>query len=192
MDNNMMEVSSLDKDYPSGSLSVRKSEDTGKLTKKPTIEKLDTGKRLSMGFDALLHEVLIPSLLKVGANALHQVVDLLIFQDPSRIGNGRKSSSDGIYVSYSSSYDGSERRRYHSDSILVDHFASKDEAWDVLRWMKKKIRNNGSVSLGHLYDYIGESRAGNSTDFTIVWNDLDDASVYGGGRDWTLELPNPD
>lgn len=187
----MSEVSSLDASYPSRSLSVTVSEDTAQLKKKPTIAKMDAGKRIQTGFDALIKEVLVPSLLKVGANMAHQLVDLLIFQDPSRIGNGGKRDSDGVYVSYSDRFDDRGRRRGRSETILIDHFNSRDDAYSVLRWMKKRIKNHGDISLGQLYDYLGESRAGNSTDFSICWTDLDEASVFGGGHDWTLELPEP-
>lgn len=184
------EISSLDADYPRNSLYSGGSEDFSseeKPSSKPIIKKNTRGNQIIDGFKNVVDTVLWPALQRTASTMLKQMIDVLIYQGK---GPNRSDSGDGLYISYRDS--GSRPLRMaRSEGIVLDDFRSRDDALMTLRWMRDRISRSGRVTVGALYDYLGESKNATMLDFSRGWSDLTDASIVRNGSRWSLELPEP-
>lgn len=192
------EISSLDADYPRNSLYVTEEQAEAKentekadLSSKPRIAKNTWGKQVSDGFKQVVDTILWPALKRTASDMMKRMVDVII--DPGRP-VGRSGSNSDMYTPYNSLYSGNGVRfggRFRPSNFLIEDFNTREEAASVLAWMRNQIRMNGRVSVGRLYDYIGESGSASSVDFNRCWTNLDDASIIRNGYKWALELPEP-
>lgn len=182
------EISSLDADYPRNSLYSNNNyaENDLKLSQKPTIKQNTVSNQIADGLKNVVDTVLWPSLKRTLSTMLKQMIDVLI--DPGKTLSREK---DSVYRSYDSPERFGGYRSLRKNGITIDDFATKEDAQKVIRWLRIQIAANGKVSLGYLYDYLGESKRSTSLDFDRVWYDVDDVSVVRTGNSWSLELPEP-
>lgn len=169
---------------------------TGKvITKKPSIGK--KFKEVFIGDETadvksyVLLDVIVPAIKDLISDVVTGGVDMVLFGD--RRTRSRRSSGPGQYTSYSSYYNKptqtksrpSEARGGYAVREII--FETRGEAEDVLGNMIDTIKDYGMVSVGDLYDMIGEPGA--FTDNAWGWVDLGSASVRRVREGYTLVLP---
>ena len=190
------EISSLDEDYPRNSIYVKeeKDEDHIELTSKPRITQNTWLNQIVNGFQNVVDTVLWPALKRTASAMGKQMIDIIIWQG-NPPGRGSKDNSD-LYTQYNSMYDRNSIR-YNGGGydfgrrFVIEDFNTRDEAASTLSWMRRKINADGKVTVGRLYDFIGESGASSTVDFSRAWRNVDDASILRNGMKWSLELPEP-
>lgn len=164
----------------------------GKVKKKSEIKKFsdvflaeDVG---NVG-NYILMDVVIPAIKKTLSDIVRDGVDMMLF------GGRRSSGSSGTnarYVSYSKMSDRRDERRdypenrtrFSYDSISLD---SRGDAELVLSRMEDAIEEYGTVSVGDLYDLVGQSC--DHTAYNYGWMNLRNAKVISTRDGYMLDLP---
>lgn len=168
------------------------------ITKKPSFGRkfkdVFLGEESSDVKGYILLDVIIPSIKDLISDVITGGLDLLLFGE-HRSRGGRRGNS-GSYTSYSSYYDTKRQPKrdskvsgvrgggYYVRDII---FSSRGEAEEVLGNMIDTIKDYGMVSVGDLYDMVGE--AGAFTDNAWGWFDLGQASVRRVREGYMLALP---
>ncbi len=134
----------------------------------------------------VLRQVLLPAATKTVNDMLHKFIDSLMGQN----GYTSKDMNDSPYVSYRRYYDEPRRtvvgydERRAPDEI---EFYTKDDAIKALKFLQRRIANDGSVQVGTFYDYCHQGTT--HTDFDWGWFALDEVGAIFNGKKWTLDLP---
>lgn len=146
----------------------------------------------------LLMEVLIPGI----KNTILDILSMMFFGEvDSRSRRGSKRDRDSR-VSYSSYYRGSSDRKerdyrrkrddYESDdnvdfrNIVLRH---RDDAERVIEEMRKRIRDNNSVSVADLLDLI--DKPGRYTDNNWGWDDERDIGIRRVSSGYLIDVAEP-
>lgn len=143
----------------------------------------------------ILLDVLIPAIKDTISDVVSGGLDMLLFGEHRN--RGRRSNNTGSYVSYSSYYANGKQNQTRTRSVPSRGgsgyavrditFESRGEAEEVLGNMIDTIKDYGTVSVGDLYDMIGEP--GVFTDNAWGWFDLGSASVRRVREGYMLILP---
>lgn len=145
--------------------------------------------------DYILDEVIIPKARDTAYDILEKLCNGV--KDGAHdilYGKGSHRSSSGTYVNYGSYYE--ERRErsnerpvyrragYSYDDIIL---ATRGDAENILREMRRLISKYGVVSVSDLYDMLGV--LGNFTDNDYGWSDLSGAVAVRVRQGYLLKLP---
>lgn len=145
--------------------------------------------------DYILDEVIIPKARDTAYDILEKLCNGV--KDGAHdilYGKRSHSSSSGTYVNYGSYYE--ERRErsnerpvyrragYSYDDIIL---ATRGDAENILREMRRLISKYGVVSVSDLYDMLGV--LGNFTDNDYGWSDLSGAVAVRVRQGYLLKLP---
>lgn len=141
-------------------------------------------------WEAVLMDVLIPSLKKLVSEGINTASDLLIYGE-ARGGRNRSDSK----VSYRKYYDDRDRRESESRRRDVDSrfdyyeivYETRGEAENVLRKMRETLDKYQLVSVGDMYDFSGESAP--FTSHNYGWTSLRAAGVRRVRDGYILDLP---
>lgn len=150
-------------------------------------------------FDYIVGDVLVPAFKDMVTDAATQAMELRFFGDtrPNRR-RPTQSSSGGFgsrsnYTNYNS-YSSPQRRddRPHRSRSSHDFddivLSSRDEAMDVLGTMNDYIGKYDQVSVGDLYELVGETA--HAMDYKWGWTTLEGAGVRRvGNQSYLLVLP---
>lgn len=188
----MAEIRLNDNLYPSNSKNTKEKKVEKVIEGGVKTRKMPLSKRLTHTFIAddvddvksyIFMEVLVPAVKNTISEMVSKALDLMFWGDAG----GKKSK--GSYISYSS-YSSKPKRTSNKKStdfrdIIYD---TRAEAEEVLSNMMDLIVDYGAVSVGDLYDLVGET--GTFTDNKYGWVDLAGAKVHmvrGGG--YSISLP---
>lgn len=165
-----------------------------------TTRKKPLGKKFSENFlgddiqnvrGYIIFDVIIPAIKETISSVVSNGVEMLLFGEPKANKVGKKN---GSYVSYSSYYNKSERRKPNTSNRGDRHdfrdiiLETRGEAEEVLSNMVDLVYDYGAVSVADLYDLVGIT--GNFTDNRYGWTDMSGSSVArarGGG--YIIDLP---
>lgn len=182
-------------EYPGNSKLSQKKEELEKQKEKPkklvsgSIKKKTLGKKFAEVFFSddvvdvksyLIYDVLIPALKNTINEAISSSVEMLLFGDVRPRGAAANKNQSKTYVSYSNYYtkdkeprpSTSPRRNYFSEEVMIP---TRQEAEEVLYWMKESIKDYGSVSVADFYDLCDITSE--FTDNKYGWTNLDTAYI---------------
>ncbi len=143
----------------------------------------------------ILSDVLIPAIKDTLADMATSAINMAFYGD-TRGTRTNRSKGSNIYRGETRSYEncyvnshGVDRRdrgrdRYDLDNIT---FSSRSDAEEVLDVMVDFIDRYDMVTVGDLYDLIGEQTR--TKDFNYGWTQLGSARIRPYGRGYVLELP---
>lgn len=200
-----------EEDYPSNAIETKKDipKDEplameGKVKQKRSLTKSirdefvdDEGPSIG---EYILFDILVPAIRDMLADIGHSAIDMAT----GGRGGGRRYSSYSrdrrdSYISYNRFYDDRRGRRDRDDdryerrrrSRDLDDliFESRRDAEDCLERLLDKIEDYGYVSVGYLYDILGETVYGDFTKEDWGWEDLSAARVRKVRGGYLLDLP---
>ena len=138
----------------------------------------------------LIHDVLKPRIYDTIVDMVTDGINLWAYGDTKK-----KKKSNGVYVNYSdrfaeennkSRHTLERRGRYSVDDIEID---SRGEAEDVIDQMKDILDRYKIVTVGDLYELVGEPSE--PTDFKYGWMSLNTADIIRTREGYMLKLPRP-
>lgn len=140
----------------------------------------------------ILLDVIVPAIKDLISDVIVGGLDMILFGEHRARGSRRSNNS--VYTSYSNISRNDNRRQpqrsaprragYMLKEIIFD---SRGAAEEVLGNMIDYLKDYGTVSVGDLYDMVGEP--GQFTDNAWGWYDLGQASVRRVRDGYTLVLP---
>lgn len=142
----------------------------------------------------ILSDVLIPAIKDTLADMATSAINMAFYGDTrgtrssrskgSNIYRGETRSYENCYVNNRGGRPEHVRDRYNVDNIT---FSSRGDAEEVLDVMLDMIDKYEMVTVGDLYDLIGEPTR--TKDFNYGWTQLGAARIRPYGRGYVLELP---
>lgn len=146
----------------------------------------------------LIMDVLIPGL----KNTILDVISMMFFGEVDSRSRGSSSRDRGGRTNYRAKYrsssDRDDRRRredrYESnDRVDFRHIIlqTRNDAEDLVREMKRRIEDTGSVSISELLDMIDAAESSRYTDCNWGWDDPRDVGLKRISSGWLIDVAEP-
>lgn len=147
--------------------------------------------------DKAWEEVIKPKLYEVTADALHSMVDNVVYRD----GGVRRYSSGGNYGSGKKAYDKMYRESDDEEVVVRSKetnakvkpigFPTREKALYVLKELDEQIYEYGFAKVSDLYELCGIDVQ--FVNYSYGWRDISNATVLRSSEsgEWILRMPTP-
>lgn len=152
-------------------------------------------------FRDVYHDVVVPSLKDILADAFHSSVDGIIYRGESRglysrgYSRNTPSSTKSYKKDYASSYSShntptSARKYERHRGIEPVIFSTNREAMDVLAELNDEIKQNGFVQVADFYNITGYDDI-QHVDNYFGWESVNDCTIRHTRDGWVLYMSEP-
>ena len=147
-------------------------------------------------FRDVYHDVVVPSLKDILADAFHSSVDGIIYRGESRgYSRSTPSSTKSYKKDYTSSYSSrntstSARKYERHRGIEPVIFSTNREAMDVLAELNDEIKQNGFVRVADFYNITGYDDI-QHVDNYFGWESVNDCTIRHTRDGWVLYMSEP-